>query len=598
MDPEAAAALQAFITYLHHQREFADYMYMSATALVVRPLVLTALDIQLRSAKVYDYLLNIGREIKMIWFSSWTYTKVLYFIVRYLPFLAFFCYLRIQLMLGVTKASCEWVFPLVTFVMMIRTWAVWHRDMRVGILFAALCCLYIGLATVGNVRFVRSIVRACDGIPLYYSSKFPVVLIFTAASAIKTAKAGSFNHLSSIIHRDGIIFYMYLLVGSIANVIFFTSAPLDLHVAFVPQCMALYAGLTSRVVLNIPESDYYALNVKVPIPAQRPPTQLPCFPQGSITKFKAKWRRRVINEGAEEVLNWSTVQSSPPIMAEAALQAFITYMHHQREFADYMYGEVSGTALMIYDYLLNVNREIQMIWRSPWSYTKVLYFIVRYLPFLAFFLFLWIQVIRGVTRASCEWVFPVVVFIMMIRTWAVWHRDKRVGILFAALCCLYVGLATVGNVRFIRSLVLAEPPIPGFRGCFVTAAENSLTNDYIMLVVMESPQTGSVNRLTAIIYRDGILFYLYLLVRSFFSTLFNGVMTLRPQLDLHVAFVPHCMALYSGLTSRVVLNIREVAYAGPTTTGLETQLHDIKDEEPTSTTSISWAFRPRYDFKD
>lgn len=69
----AAAALQAFITYLHHQREFADYMYMSATALVV-----------------YDYLLNIGREIKMIWFSSWTYTKVLYFIVRYLPFLAFF----------------------------------------------------------------------------------------------------------------------------------------------------------------------------------------------------------------------------------------------------------------------------------------------------------------------------------------------------------------------------------------------------------------------------------------------------------------------------------------------------------------------------
>lgn len=303
-------------------------------------------------------------------------------------------------------------------------------------------------------------------------------------------------------------------------------------------------------------------------------------------------------------------------MAEAALQAFITYMHHQREFADYMY--VSGTALMIYDYLLNVNREIQMIWRSPWSYTKVLYFIVRYLPFLAFFLFLWIQVIRGVTRASCEWVFPVVVWattistftaevIMMIRTWAVWHRDKRVGILFAALCCLYVGLATVGNVRFIRSLVLAEPPIPGFRGCFVTAAENSLTNDYIMLVVMESlvliftaasairtSQTGSVNRLTAIIYRDGILFYLYLLVTSIANVIF---LTTAP-LDLHVAFVPHCMALYSGLTSRVVLNIREVAYAGPTTTGLETQLHDIKDEEPTSTTSISLAFRPRYDFKD
>lgn len=49
MDPEAEAALEEFVVYLRHQRQFADYMFVSAAALVV-----------------YDYLLNLSREIALI----------------------------------------------------------------------------------------------------------------------------------------------------------------------------------------------------------------------------------------------------------------------------------------------------------------------------------------------------------------------------------------------------------------------------------------------------------------------------------------------------------------------------------------------------
>jgi hypothetical protein len=37
--------------------------------------------------QIYDYILTLHIEIKFIWFSPWTYTKVLYLLIRYLTFI-------------------------------------------------------------------------------------------------------------------------------------------------------------------------------------------------------------------------------------------------------------------------------------------------------------------------------------------------------------------------------------------------------------------------------------------------------------------------------------------------------------------------------
>lgn len=275
--------------------------------------------------------------------------------------------------------------------------------------------------------------------------------------------------------------------------------------------------------------------------------------------------------------------------AEAALEEFVVYLRHQRQFAD------------VYDYLLNLSREIALIWYSPWKYTKFMYLIVRYVPFAVVAFLLHLQLVPGMTKATCHWIFPAATWtttvsiitselVLMIRTWAIWRRDKRVGCVFVALSCLYIGLATAGNVTFVRSLVLADPPYPGFRGCFVLAAANSLTNDYGTLVAMESLvlvlmiisaiqtyRKGGVNQLSVVIHRDGILFYMYLLVASVANVIFFTAPSV--PLDLHVSFVPLCSAFYAGLTSRVVLNIREVALGDYNKTAVETQLHDYKDDE-------------------
>ena len=132
MDPDAAAALQAFVSYVHNQREFADVssssfrsrrdhaltMPSSSCYSICTVSVLNATrspshslpfhtsirrfflgqslsdkprgGSRLMSALChtkYHYLLNINREVTLIWYSPWTYTKILYLIIRYLPFI-------------------------------------------------------------------------------------------------------------------------------------------------------------------------------------------------------------------------------------------------------------------------------------------------------------------------------------------------------------------------------------------------------------------------------------------------------------------------------------------------------------------------------
>ncbi|KAJ8089215.1 hypothetical protein PM082_014463 [Marasmius tenuissimus] len=44
--------------------------------------------------------------------------------------------------------------------------------------------------------------------------------------------------------------------------------------------------------------------------------------------------------------------------------------------------QVAGATLIVFDTLLTLNREIHLIWASPWSLVKAVYLIQRYLPFI------------------------------------------------------------------------------------------------------------------------------------------------------------------------------------------------------------------------
>lgn len=45
-------------------------------------------------------------------------------------------------------------------------------------------------------------------------------------------------------------------------------------------------------------------------------------------------------------------------------------------------SKVAATAILIFDYLITFNSELTLIWPTPLTYTKVLFLLTRYLPFI------------------------------------------------------------------------------------------------------------------------------------------------------------------------------------------------------------------------
>jgi len=70
-------------------------------------------------------------------------------------------------------------------------------------------------------------------------------------SAYRTHQAGHESDFITVIHRDGITYYIYLLLSSIGNTVVNVVLPPDLHGMLCPIQAILYSVLTLRMIFNI-----------------------------------------------------------------------------------------------------------------------------------------------------------------------------------------------------------------------------------------------------------------------------------------------------------------------------------------------------------
>ncbi|EJT96787.1 hypothetical protein DACRYDRAFT_72839, partial [Dacryopinax primogenitus] len=149
------------------------------------------------------------------------------------------------------------------------------------------------------------------------------------------------------------------------------------------------------------------------------------------------------------------------------------------------YDTVIGMTLFGYDYLLMLPKEIRYVWYSPWTPGKVLYFAVRYMPFVDMPVWPFADAFMGgnlpmpCSRASD---FTLITFLIAacladilygLRTWALWSRNKYFGIflvvsgvVFNLACILMLALVQSGDGS-IR--------IPELPGCFSPQSSNDHT---------------------------------------------------------------------------------------------------------------------------
>jgi len=263
-----------------------------------------------------------------------------------------------------------------------------------------------------------------------------------------------------------------------------------------------------------------------------------------------------------------------PADAASLLQEFILFVKHQRTIVDY--AQVSAFALFYYDFLITLHLEIQLVWRSAWSYTKILFLLSRYIvAVLGYFVF-YNQVFLDVGADGCQWASRVEAWllaaglgfseiVLAIRTWAVWNRSRWIGSFLAVCVSVHITLNAIIIKRYLDGMIVADGPYRGYRGCFILNDSNILYISFISLAIMEativilmgisawkSYRVDDRNQLSHVIHRDGILFYVYLMILA----LANLVIILVLPLDFEWVLAPLQSVLYSVFTCRIILNIR------------------------------------------
>ncbi|PFH47304.1 hypothetical protein AMATHDRAFT_6910 [Amanita thiersii Skay4041] len=192
---------------------------------------------------------------------------------------------------------------------------------------------------------------------------------------------------------------------------------------------------------------------------------------------------------------------------------------------------LAAATILALDYFLTFEIEVSLIWGSSWNWTKVLFILTRYLPFIDVPIALYHQFAPGMFLSSVI----LAEVILTIRTWALWGKDWRLSVILPIFFCgCFVPVFILLNV-FLNSLTFTPLPIPGTVGCFVTGANPILSVCYILLMV----------------YETGILFLMVI----------RGLAAYKQGGDSKLARVVYRdeRVLHSVLTSRVILHIREQA---------------------------------------
>jgi len=283
--------------------------------------------------------------------------------------------------------------------------------------------------------------------------------------------------------------------------------------------------------------------------------------------------------------------------------AIVTSLEHIRI---YKYLQVSSVALLLFDYNVTFEREVELIWRRKWTYVTLIFIITRYLPFVDSALTLFEEIAANPAPSTCKVVFniqswlyvfgiSVAAGILILRTYAIWNNKASVA---WGLIVLLVGAFTGTGFflqQFLNSLVLSTSPSPeAFPGCFVMKASQILWLAYLFILIFETSVFGMTlyksisqgrfksSALARTIYRDGVAFYGYLLCVSIVNIV---VLNAAPP-ELKTGLTGLHRVLHAILSERIILNIRSAAESkrqgssGPDLDTLETEeSHTLKDLE-------------------
>jgi len=245
------------------------------------------------------------------------------------------------------------------------------------------------------------------------------------------------------------------------------------------------------------------------------------------------------------------------------------------------YVKAGFLALLTYDFFLSLPHEISYIWFSKWGLVKILYFITRYLPFVDTTLTV-IETLHSINNImSCSHSTTLVTicagvgigisaFMLMIRTCVMFDNSRKVLGTFALLWIVISALNIWAAINWTQVQVPFD--IPEVPLCFLSKESNIGLICYISLLAGETVVVAltlwkgfqnyflmgffeATTKLSVNFYRDGVLFYLFVLP----FTIGNVVVLLRAPPGLQLLLDTPLRVMHSILCCRLIIHIRVIA---------------------------------------
>ncbi|KZT37381.1 hypothetical protein SISSUDRAFT_1062842 [Sistotremastrum suecicum HHB10207 ss-3] len=256
---------------------------------------------------IYDWVLTLPDEIKLIWPARWSTVRVIFLVNRYLLplLLSVDIYVWGGFDLKLTPEFCKvWVtlesFVIISFfaslhwIVAMRAWALWGRSQLMGsailtafILYFVSTCVITGesMAFIGKTVGPIPLVNICFGtLPSYLWAIWCPNLVFeTFIFTITFVKAWRHtrNNLTatpvlSVLYRDGFLYFVFISLASLMNLLTWAIAPAGyvLLAKYFTTSLCQVAG--SRLILDLravghrtgwseePEQSHEALTKSIP----------------------------------------------------------------------------------------------------------------------------------------------------------------------------------------------------------------------------------------------------------------------------------------------------------------------------------------------
>ncbi|KAF8498297.1 hypothetical protein JB92DRAFT_2985120 [Gautieria morchelliformis] len=215
------------------------------------------------------------------------------------------------------------------------------------------------------------------------------------------------------------------------------------------------------------------------------------------------------------------------------------------------YNNIAATALLLYDTIVTLDQEINLIWRSSWSFVTALYLLIRHYSMAHLLLssygsFL-LPFLRGIII-----LLPAVDILITLRVYALCGRSTKIGIL---LVVFWLGiLFTLFQLDFKPTTAVMPNPLPGvLPGCFplqnpdfpvaLIGWFSTFLAIYFGLTVV-----ALFKQVRPVLFRQVWILYLW-----------NTISVGRLKGPLQGVSVPWLNAIFPIIAARLVLNLRRSA---------------------------------------